>query len=68
MSTHQWLHQNHGDEHIVTSITEMTAVLKCAASLAEKEGMIHTAKRLRNDADRVRQLYDEHGALLVEVR
>lgn len=70
MTDHQWMSMtpDDGSEYIVTTITEMTAVLKCAASLADIEGMRHTAQRLRNDAERVRELYDEHGALLIEVR
>jgi len=43
----------------------MTAVLRCAASLADHEGMHHTAQRLRNDADSVDYVYREHGRVVV---
>ena len=67
MSDHQWLHNEEGPV-ITTSILEMTAVLTCAASLADKEGMHNTADRLRNDANRVAELHAEHGALVVIVQ
>ena len=61
---HQWLHAQHGPV-LETSILEMTAVLNCAASLADKEGMHGTADRLRNDAGTVFAAHAEHGAPLV---
>lgn len=68
MSRHQWLSYIDADGNVVTSELEMTAVLRCAASLADKEGMHHTAKRLRNDADRIAELYTERGQVAVVVR
>ena len=67
MSDHQWLHNEEGPV-ITTSKLEMTAVLRCAASLADHEGMHNTADRLRADATRVYDLYAEHGALVVIVQ
>jgi hypothetical protein len=68
MASHQWLHKEHGPV-VETSILEMQAVLNCAASLADKEGMHGTADRLRNDAERVLFLYDQtDGPLMVIVR
>jgi len=64
MADHQWLHAEHGPV-ISTSLLEMTAVLRCAASLADHEGMHHTAQRLRNDADSVDYVYREHGRVVV---
>jgi hypothetical protein len=69
MSKHQWLHAERGPEVVETSLTEMTAVLRCAASLADKEGMTHTAERLRNDAERVLAMWEANdGHLVVIVR
>lgn len=66
MSDHQWLHGE--NENVVTSSRiEMLAVLRCAASLARKEGMKHTAARLENDADRIADLCDG-GQVTVIVR
>ena len=59
MSGHQWLHNEAGFV-LTTSILEMTAVLNCAASLADKEGMHGTADRLRNDAAAVQRVHDTH--------
>lgn len=69
MSGHQWL-QNEatGNGVLETSRIEMLSVLRCAASLARKEGMKHTAARLQHDADRVAELLDEHGTVVVIVR
>jgi hypothetical protein len=67
MPDHQWLHKEYGPV-LVTSRIEMTAVLRCAATLADKEGMHGTADRLRNDANTVQDLHDEHGHLTVIVR
>ena len=67
MSDHQWLHNEEGPI-ITTSKLEMTAVLRCAATLADHEGMHHTAERLRNDANRIDALSTEHGALVVIVQ
>ena len=67
MADHQWLHDEHGPV-ITTSLLEMTAVLRCAASLADHEGMHHTAQRLRNDADSVVWLHNEHGSIVVLVQ
>ena len=38
----------------------ITAVLTCAASLADKEGMHGTADRLRNDAEAVQRVHDSN--------
>lgn len=67
MADHQWLHDEHGPV-IITSLLEMTAVLRCAASLADHEGMRHTAQRLRNDANTVEAVYAEQGSLVVLVQ
>ena len=66
MADHQWLHAEH-DMVIRTSLLEMTAVLNCAATLADNEGMHHTAQRLRNDANSVQASFAEHGTLVVLV-
>jgi hypothetical protein len=66
MSAHQWLHREDGPL-LETSILEMTAVLRCAASLADKEGMHGTADRLRNDADRVQFLHEQHDGPIVVI-
>lgn len=67
MSRHQWIHKEKGNVLEVTRL-EMTAVLRCAASLARKEGMYRTADRLLNDADRVAELIDQHGTVVVIVK
>lgn len=68
MSDHQWLHKDLGHGVVVTSSLEMLAVLRCAASLADKEGMHHTARRLANDADRIYQILEDHDQVTVIVR
>lgn len=67
MADHQWLHDDLGHGVVRSSLLEMTAVLRCAASLADKEGMHHTANRLRHDADRVAELYAQHGQLVIVI-
>jgi hypothetical protein len=45
----------------------MLAVLRCAASLADREGMVHTAQRLRNDADDLERRL-QFGDVIVTVK
>lgn len=46
---------------------ELEAVLRSAASLADREGMAHTADRLRNDADLVKMVRGFDAGMSIEV-
>lgn len=64
---HQAIFKTDGSD-IVMHVGELIAVLRCAGTLADHEGMPRTADRLRNDADKIRELYDVHHSLNIEVR
>lgn len=69
MAGHQFISQIVDQAPVIyTSGTEMLAVLRCAASLARKEGMVHTAERLDHDANVIESLLGSHSRLTIVVQ
>lgn len=56
MARHQSIQEVTTKTVVKVSMMEILAVWRCAASLANREGMTGTAERLNNDADRFEEL------------
>jgi hypothetical protein len=56
-----------GHVELSMSATELFAVLRCAGSLAHKEGMTRTGDRLYNDAELVRQLSHDSTVKSIQI-
>lgn len=66
MSNHQWLRGERHAQVVGTTRMEMLSVLRCAAKLAQLEGLHGTAQRLTNDAERLEALLNV-GPVTIEV-